>query len=104
MIYEGTLNQCEDVLDQPVPMYSKVEVEVPAMSGMFLPITTKGKILMKDARKFELVTVSDESGETPVIVLPGAGRLLKKRRSVLSSTRSQPESSCLLAAIWAKCF
>jgi hypothetical protein len=59
-------------------MYNKVEVEVPAMSGMFLPITTKGKILIKDARKFELVTVPDESGETPVLVLPGAGRLLKK--------------------------
>jgi hypothetical protein len=78
MIYEGTINQCEDVTDRPVPMYSRDEVEVPALSGMFVPITTRGKIMMKDARKFELITEPDEEGETPVLVVPGAGRLLKK--------------------------
>jgi hypothetical protein len=59
-------------------MYSRDEVEVPALSGMFVPITTRGKIMMKDARKFELITEPDEEGETPVLVVPGAGRLLKK--------------------------
>ncbi len=54
MIYEGTINQCEDVTDRPVPMYSRDEVVVPVLSGMFVPITTRGKIMLKDARKFEL--------------------------------------------------
>ena len=77
MIYEGTVNQCEDDLTDPVKMFNKTEAEIPAMSGMFVPITTNGKMLLKNARKYDLCIEPCEHGETPVLVVPGTGKLLK---------------------------
>jgi hypothetical protein len=77
MVFEGLLNSCESSEPEPIQMFSRQEIEVPANSAVFVSVTTNGKMPMKTAYANDLLLEPDVNGELPVLIVPGISHVIE---------------------------
>ncbi len=77
MVKEGMLNSVQDKPFAEIPIFAKSRVEIPAMSGRFVPFSTGGKIPLRIAREQDLVIRPEGREDEVVLVLPGVCRTLQ---------------------------
>jgi transposase InsO family protein len=71
MVMEGMLNQVEYTPKEDIPVYPRTKLEIPAQSAMFVPITTRGRILVGEIedRPLLMEEIGEESGAS--LLIPG---------------------------------
>ena len=71
MVMEGMLNQVEENHKENVPIYPRAKLELPAHSAMFVPITTKGQILIREVEGKPLLMEAVEREDQTSLLIPG---------------------------------
>ncbi len=77
MVLESLLNSCETAESEPISMFNRQEVEVPANSAIFVSVTTKGRMPMKTAYANNLLLEPDVSSELPILIVPGVSHVIE---------------------------
>ena len=71
MVMEGMLNQIEHTPKEDIPVYPRTKIEIPAQSAMFIPITTRGKILIREINDRPLLMEEMGEGDETRLLIPG---------------------------------